>query len=90
MQVERVVRLMPVQEHGYRNDGDVSQAQRGGHVAPPRQVEYAGEQHLATADRGTVDDGFQAGMRMQMECHEPMLTGTTARVNCIIPPMYNE
>jgi hypothetical protein len=43
MQVERAMRLMAVQEHRDRNDGDMRQHQGHEHEAPPRKVKYAGK-----------------------------------------------
>src|SRR4030095_13718281 len=45
MQVERVVRLMAVEEHRDRDDGNVRQHQAHNHVAPPRKVKYPGKEH---------------------------------------------
>ena len=47
MQIERTVRLMPVQEHRHRDNGDVGQHQGDDHVPPPPQIEDAGERHDA-------------------------------------------
>src|SRR5207244_2752241 len=44
MQLEHAMRLMPVQEHGDRDNGDVSQDECRDGVTPPRKVvEYAGK-----------------------------------------------
>ncbi len=38
MQIERAVRLMPMQEDGDAGDGDMGQAEGDEHIAPPRQL----------------------------------------------------
>ena len=43
MQVERVVRLVPMQEQGYRCNGDMRQTERNQHQPPPWQIEHAGK-----------------------------------------------
>ncbi len=43
MQLERMVRLMAVEENRHRDDGDVRQNERRDDTPPPGEVKYAGK-----------------------------------------------
>jgi hypothetical protein len=45
MQVERMVRLIAMEEHRDRDDGDVGQKEARGDVAPPGEIKYTGKKH---------------------------------------------
>src|SRR5690242_5536183 len=45
MQLERAMRLMPVQKHRDRHDGDVSEAECHHGITPPRKLGDAGIHH---------------------------------------------